>query len=162
VEYHKVTEEIQDLLARNHCWFETFEHVPVKTSEEAAKLRHGYSLRQGAKALIVRVKRSKKDKEFVMIVLSGDLKFDNDKVRKLFGAKDVRFATEGEISALTGGVQVGAVPPFGNLFNLKVFVDPKLLKNKRIVFNAGDRRFSIAMRSEDYRKLVGPQVVDIT
>jgi len=162
MKYHKVTEKIKDLLVANNCWFETFEHEPVRTSEEAAKTRTGYTLQQGAKAMIIRVKKSESDKKFVMLVFPGSLRFDNDKVKLFFGAKDIRFATEEEISNLTGGVQPGGVPPFGNLFELEVVTDPKLFKNEKIVFNAGDRSFSIAMKSQDYKKLVNPEVLDIT
>lgn len=159
--YHKVTELIKDLLIKNRCWFETFEHEAVRTSEQAAKTRQGYTLAQGAKAIILRVKKSEKEKKFVMLILPGHLRFASGKVKKIFQAKDIRFASEEEISLLTGGVQIGGVPPFGNLFNLEVVSDPKLFENEKIVFNAGDPRFSIAMNSDDYRKLVNPQVTDI-
>ena len=159
--YHSVTEIITNTLIESGSWFETFEHEPVRTSEQAAETRPGYLLQQGAKAIIVRVKMSKNDKVFVMLVLPAHLRFDNKKVKDYYGSKDVRFATEQEVLDLTGGVQVGAVPPFGNLFDLEVLVDPQLLENEKIVFNAGDRRFSIAMRSEDYEGLVNPRILDI-
>lgn len=159
--YHKVTSDIVDLLKKNGCWYETFEHEPVKTSEEAAKIRPGYTLHQGAKAMIVRVKKSESEKKFVMLVLPADLRFDNDKVKKYFTSKDIRFATEEEISHITDGVQIGGVPPFGNLFDLEVLADPTLFGNEKIVFNAGDRCFSIAMKSEDYKSLVAPIITDI-
>lgn len=159
--YHKVTSDIVDFLKKNGCWFETFEHEPVKTSEEAAKIRPGYTLHQGAKAMIVRVKKSESEKKFVMLVLPADLRFDNDKVKKNFTSKDIRFATEEEISRITDGVQIGGVPPFGNLFGLEVLADPTLFENEKIVFNAGDRCFSIAMKSEDYKSLVAPIITDI-
>ena len=162
MKYHPVTEDIKNKLIESGSWFETFEHEPVRTSEQAARTRPGYSLQQGAKAIIVRVKKSKKDKVFVMLVLPADLRFDNKKVKDYYQSKDVRFAAEQEVLEITGGVQVGAVPPFGNLFDLEVLVDPKLLENEKIVFNAGDRCFSIAMKSEDYIKLVNPKIVDIT
>ncbi len=159
--YHEVTNKIVNLLKENGCWFETFEHEEVKTSEEAAKTRPNYSLHQGAKAMIIRVKMPIGEKKFVMLVLPGDLRFDNNKVRTVFGAKDVRFATEEEIFNLTGGVQIGGVPPFGNLFGLEVIVDPGVFENEKIVFNAGDRRFSVAMKSEDYKKLVPSKIESI-
>lgn len=160
--YHSVTQEIRDLLTENDCWFETFEHEPVRTSEQAAEVRPGYSLQQGAKAIIVRAKRSGKDKRFVMLVLPAHLRFDNSKVKNLLEAQDIRFATAEEIAQLTGGIELGGVPPFGNLFDVEVIADPKLFENERIVFNAGDRRFSVAMKSADYGELVGPTVADIT
>lgn len=162
MDYHPITKTITDLLTQNSYWFETFEHEPVRTSEEAAKTRPGYTLQQGAKALIVRVKKSETDKKFVMLIVPADLRFDNQKVKDFFGAKDIRFASVEEISKLTNGVQIGGVPPFGNLFNLETIADPKLFENEKIVFNAGDRRFSVAMKSEDFTKLVNPQIVNIT
>lgn len=156
MEYHATVSKILDLLQTNHCWHETFQHEPVRTSEEAARTRPGYTLHQGAKAMIVRVKNPQP--KFVMLVLPADLRFDNAKVKSFLSAKDLRFATEQEIGELTGGVQPGAVPPFGNLFGLDVVVDPTLFENERIVFNAGDRCFSLAMKSEDYKRLVNPQV----
>lgn len=159
--YHPVTNQIIDLLENHQVWFETFEHEPVRTSEEAAKIRDGYTQHQGAKALIVRVKISNVEKKFVMLVTPGDQRFNNRTVKQLFGAKDITFATEAEVLELTGGVKPGGVPPFGNLFKLEVFVDPSLLQNEKIVFNAGDRSFSIGMKSADFITIVAPQVVSI-
>lgn len=153
---HPLVSEITTLLDDKGYWYETFEHDPVRTSEEAAKTRPGYALHHGAKAIILRVKKSKKDKWFVMIVFPAHQKFNNTRVKTYFDAKDIRFATEEEVSTLTNGVQPGGVPPFGNLFNLAVYVTPELFDNERIVFNAGDRRFSLAMKSADYRLLVEP------
>lgn len=159
--YHQVVSKIVELLEKNDCWFEVFEHTPVRTSEEAAKIRHGYDLHQGAKALIVRVKISNTEKKFAMLVCPGNSRFDNDKVKQYFGAKDIRFATEEEVSTITSGVQPGGVPPFGNLFGIEVVVDPTLLFNEKIIFNAGDWSFSIGMKSADYVTIVSPKVENI-
>jgi len=159
--YHPVVSQIIGLLKKSKCWYETFEHEPVRTSEEAAKIRTGYTLHQGAKAMIVRVKKTETDKKFVMLVLPADLRFDNDKVRRLFEAKDIRFAIEQEVSDITDGVQVGGVPPFGNLFKLEIVADSKLFENEKIIFNAGDRRFSIAMKSKNYKDIVSPIIESI-
>ncbi|MCY3780288.1 MAG: hypothetical protein OXG78_08270 [Chloroflexi bacterium] len=153
---HDVTRRIVELLEAEGCWYETFHHQAVRTSEEAAAARPGYSLRQGAKAIILRVKRSNRDKFFVMLVFPADRKFDARRVKAHFGARDIRFASADEVSALTAGVQPGGVPPFGNVFDLPVYAAPELFDLERIVFNAGDRRFSLAMRSADYRRLVCP------
>lgn len=160
MEYHITVTKIIKLLEQSGAWFETFEHEPVRTSEEAAKIRIGYSIKQGAKALIVRVKAAN-EKYFVMLVVPGDMKFSNDKVKKILSAKDIRFATAEEVTELTEGIEFGGVPPFGNLFGLKVIVDQSLFKNEKIVFNAGDRRFSVAMKSVDYKNLVKPEIESI-
>lgn len=159
--YHKTVTDILELLKKNGCWFETFEHEPVVTSEEAADVRHGYSLKQGAKAIIVKIKNSAGNNEFVMLVLPGDKKFSGSKVKKLLRTKDLRFATEEEISKLTGGILIGGIPPFGNLFGIRVFAETTLLENEKIIFNAGDRSFSVAMKTEDYLKMVKPVVEEI-
>jgi prolyl-tRNA editing enzyme YbaK/EbsC (Cys-tRNA(Pro) deacylase) len=83
-------------------------------------------------------------------------------VKSLLGAKDLRFASEQEIGELTRGVQPGAVPPFGNLFELDIVADPALFENKKIVFNAGDRCFSVAMKSEDYKRLANPRIASFS
>lgn len=169
MEYHPLVEKITSLLKDNGFWFETFEHEPVRTSEEAAKIRTGYSLEQGTKALIIKVygrrpsfaKATEGLTNFVMLIVRGSDKFDEKKVKDLLGIKEFRFATEQEVKELTGGVLPGGVPPFGNLFGLKVFVDKKVLNNEKIVFNAGDKRFSIGMYSKDWLKLVGPVLAEI-
>ena len=160
--YHPITKQITDLLQKEHCWFATFEHEPVRTSEEAARVRIGYSLHQGAKAMVIKAKGPTFGEKFVMLVMPADLRFDNEKVKTILSAKETRFATEAEIAEITGGVQIGGVPPFGNLFKLEVLADPTLFTNEKIVFNAGDRSFSVAMNSADYRRLVGPVVAKIT
>ena len=160
---HPVVSEIKSLIEENSMAFEYMEHAPVRTSEEAAKLRPEYTLSQGAKALIVRIKkRAGGGKFFAMFIVPGDIKFDIKKAKELFNAKDIRFATEDEVSEITNGVKVGGVPPFGNLFGLEVYADSKVLDNDKIIFNAGDKRVSIAIDPADYAKLVSPEVVEIT
>ena len=158
VDLHAAVGRIKALLDAEACWYETFEHEPVRTSEEAAAARPGYALRQGAKAIILRVKRSKRDKFFVMLVFPADRKFDSRAVKDYFAARDIRFASEDEVAELTGGIQPGGVPPFGNLFDLPLFATPQLFQVERIVFNAGDRRYSLAMRSADFRRLAQPEL----
>ncbi len=159
--YHPITEKITSILKENNCWFETFEHAPVRTSEEAAKLRTGYTLHQGAKTIIARVRESGKGKRFVMFLVPGDKRFDADKIKSEFGLSDLRFAIESEVAEITGNVLPGGVPPFGNLFGLEVYTDRGVLENEKIIFNAGDRSFSVAMKSEDFVKLVNPKIGSI-
>lgn len=162
MQYHPVVSKITRLLADAGMWYETFEHEPVRTSEEAASVRTGYALAQGAKAIIVRIKVRGVGKKFAMIVVPGDRRFSKSKLERLYDISDVRFATENEVSEITGGVLPGGVPPFGTLFNLEVFADEKIFANERIIFNAGDRSFSVGMKSVDYKTMVSPLVADIT
>lgn len=159
--YHPVVQNIRDLIDEHHFWRETFEHEPVRTSQQAALTRPGYTLRQGAKAMIVKIYRAKTDSNFVMLVFPADKKFNSKKVQSALGIKNLRFATEQEVSEITNGVQVGGVPPFGNLFGLDVYADPSIFQNEKMVFNAGDRGFSLAMKTDDYRAIVKPQITGL-
>ena len=159
--YHKVTDQVTQLLDQHDVWYETFEHEPVLTSEQAAQVRPGYTLHQGAKAIVVRYKDKDKQEQFTMLVLPADLRFDKKKLRKCLGVKNFRFADTQEVERLTGGVLAGGIPPFGNLFGLNVIADPLLFENPKIVFNAGDRCFSVAMLAEDFRNIVRPKIEEI-
>ena len=163
--YHPVVQKIKDLLDTAGVAYKTFEHEAVRTSEEAAALRPEYSLSQGTKALIVRIKKKgvpkAEEKQFVQLVVPGDAKFNPQKVRQALDAKDIRFATEEEVSTITEGVQPGGVPPFGNLFGLAVYMDTACLEHEESIFNAGDRRYSIALKNDDLVAVVKPVVVEL-
>lgn len=161
IDIHSVALLIESILKDGGLWFERFEHEAVRTSEEAAKLRPEYSIRQGTKSLIVKGKRPNEEKRFIMVVVPGDKQFDKHKLRAETGYTDVRFATPDEVAELTKGILPGGVPPFGNLFDLPVFIDANVFENEKIIFNAGDRRVSMAMYSKDYLAIVKPEVRNI-
>lgn len=164
-EYHSVVGQIRELLDQHGVTYQTFEHEAVRTSEEAAALRPEFSLSQGLKALLVRIKKKsvpkEMEKQFVQIVVPGDAKFDPKKARQALNAKDIRFALPEEVEQLTNGVKPGGVPPFGNLFGLEVFAERSCTRHDEVIFNAGDRRYSIAMKSQDYLDVVKPHVVEV-
>ncbi|MDX1765771.1 MAG: YbaK/EbsC family protein [Candidatus Saccharimonadales bacterium] len=157
---HPIAQKIIDELEKYSMWYEAFEHAIVRTSEEANAVRDGYTIKQGTKALIVRVKVRGEGKQFVMIVVPGDKRFHAKKAKDVLNAKDLRFANEDEVHELTGAVKPGGVPPFGNLFDLKVVCDPSVFDEDKLIFNAG-RNYSIGMMSKDYRTLVQPQLEHI-
>lgn len=149
-----VFQKIVALLEKENIKFSICEHEPVFTSEQAAQIR-GSSLKQGAKALVFYA-----DKKPIMIVIAGDRKVDSKKVKSFYGIHDLRLASSDEIEELLEGVKVGAVPPFGDLFNLPVYVDQSLGENKEIVFNAGLHTKSIKMSYQDWFDLVKPTLGD--
>lgn len=161
---HPLSAQIESILRDGGYWYQRFLHEPVRTSEEAARVRPEYTRHQGAKSLIVNARAVTGDplcdKRFIMLVLPGDMQFDKHKVRSALKFDDLRFATEAEVSRITNGVLPGGVPPFGHLFGLPVFVDSRVLANETIIFNAGDRRVSIGMKSADFHIIVAPQVAD--
>jgi Ala-tRNA(Pro) deacylase len=150
-ETRTVTERLEELLQAAEVEYQRLEHAPVFTSEEAARVR-GTPPEAGAKALVVRA-----DERHAHLVLPGDRRVDNARVRALLGTRKVRFVTAEELLELTGCVP-GAVPPFGNLFGIPVLVDAALTHCEQIAFNAGSNAVSIIMRCDDFVRLSGARV----
>ncbi len=146
-----VFENIKNLLDVNKISYKLIEHKPVFTSEDAAKIR-GSSLSLGAKALIM-----KADKKPIMIVVPGDKKVDTSTFKKLYQIKDLEMATREEVKTISG-VEVGAVPPFGNLFKIPLYFDQTIADNKTVFFNAGSHSKSISMKGSDLEKVTKPIV----
>lgn len=158
MKYHPVVYKIRSRLEDNNISYQFFEHEAVRTSEEAQALRPGFSLKQGAKAIILRIKKKAADgqitRPLVMLVMPANTNLDSKRARKMLNSKSISFASKEEAGKATNGVDFGGVPPFGDIFGLEVFVDKALLENEKIIFNCGDRRASIAMKTLDYLNLV--------
>ena len=146
-----VLERLLELLDRSGVDYRVLRHAAVRTSEEAAQVR-GTALASGAKALIC-----KADDRFVLFVMPADLRLDSRAVRKALGARSLRFASGEEVLALTS-LKPGAIPPFGQLFDLPTYCDEALAAQPTINFNAGDRSVSVGMTSKDYLAIERPMV----
>ncbi len=101
------------------------------------------------------------DNGYAMLVLPASMVVDFQELRTALGLTHVRLATETELGQLFPDCDLGAMPPFGNLYNLPVFVDSALLRDERIAFNAGTHRDVVHMRMEDFKRLVSPTVVSV-
>jgi prolyl-tRNA editing enzyme YbaK/EbsC (Cys-tRNA(Pro) deacylase) len=144
---------IVEWLQRENVTFRHVTHEPTFTSEESARAR-GESVKVGGKALLVKV-----GEDFRLFVLSAACKFDSAAVKKHFGVKKIRFAEKEELLALTGLVP-GSVPPFGEpILKLPLYVDPSILANEVIAFNAGSLTDSIIMPAADYVRLAKPEML---
>lgn len=143
-----VYEKIIELLNSNNIKYQALEHEPTPTCEDSARVR-GTSMDQGAKALICFA-----DKQPILIVLPCSYKLDSKVFKNEFKVRDLRFATPEEVFQLTG-LQVGAIPPFGKLFEMPTYIDEKLNTNENIAFNAGDRCKSVIMKYKDYIEASG-------
>lgn len=144
-----VLSDIKKMLDENKIEYKEMHHEAAYTSEESAKARKT-ELRQGAKALIFRA-----DNKYIMAVISADRKIDSKKLKDLSGAKYLEFAKSEDVKKLTG-LEIGSIPPFGNLFGLQVYLDVSLSENETIAFNAGSHTDSILMRYSDYAKIINP------
>ena len=96
-----------------------------------------------------------------MLVLPASKVVDFQEVRDALGCNTARLATETELSRLFPDCDLGAMPPFGNLYNMKVLMDANLLADEQLIFNAGTHRDVVHLSQEDYRRLVKPEVVHL-
>jgi Ala-tRNA(Pro) deacylase len=141
-----LTDRLVSFLRENGADFRTMTHEPVRTSEEAAQVR-GTPLEQGAKALVFRA-----DGKIILLVLPANRRIDTRAFKTAFGVRNLGMVSADELRELTG-LEVGAVPPFGNLIGFPTYVDERLLDLPQISFNAGSRTFSVVMATADYRRL---------
>ncbi len=148
-----VYEQIVAMLKGNHVPFEAYEHEPVYTSQDAAKIRKT-ALHTGVKALVMFA-----DEKPIMVAISGDKKVDMKAFKKQFNVRDLRMATPEEVVKVTS-VPIGAVPPFGHIFGIPLYMDKALKDSKTVVFNAGLHTKSISMSEPDYEKVVRPIIGD--
>jgi len=130
-------------------------HEETYTAPELAEALH-VSGKEFAKVVVVKV-----DNRFVMVVLPANWKVDLRKLREVFRTSHVRLATEEEFQGLFPDCDLGAMPPFGNLYGLEVYVDRSLTADEEIVFQAGTHCDAVRLRYEDFAALVRPAVVEV-
>ena len=145
-------EKVKEFLESSGTEFEVIETPSAYTAQETAERAHipGKEL---AKTVIVRV-----DGAFAMAVLPAPERIDFVLFRGLAAAQGVELATEEEFADLFPDCELGAMPPFGNLYDMKVFVEESLTEDDRIAFYGCDHSRLIRMKYADYEKLVRPQV----
>ena len=146
---------LEEYLRENKVAFTTHEHEPAYTAQQMAAQEH-VSGKITAKAVIV-----KAGEQYVMCVLPAPSKLDLKKAAKVVGAKKARLADENEMAGLFPDVDVGAEPPFGNLYELQTVVDERLIDKPEIVFQSGTHRQAIRMKYADYERLVQPTRADL-
>lgn len=146
-----VYEAIVSMLKSNKLPFDSYEHKAVKTSQEAAAIR-STPLAEGTKALLLYA-----DDRAIMVSVPGDRKLDMKAFKKLYGVKDLRMATPEEVLSVTG-VIIGAVPPFGHIFDIPFYMDAWIRENDYISFNAGLQTKSIRMKEHDFEVISRPTV----
>jgi Ala-tRNA(Pro) deacylase len=138
----------------NEIDYSTLLHSPVFSSADHARLAHLPA------RYIVQTKMMNIDGQFWMAAFSSDRAVRCDLLSALFEGRSVREASAEEILEYIPSSSVDAVPPFGNLYGLRVLADAQLMHGKRIVFSACSRTRSIFMRWIDYERLVHPVVLE--
>ena len=152
-----IHEQLRALLDQEGAVYRVIEHEPEGRTEVIAKIR-GNRIGQSVKSMTLQVRLTRRENIYCLANVPGDCRVDFDGVKSYFNADSVAFAAREKAEALTGCV-IGAIPPFSFNDQLPALVDPLVLENEEIVFNAGRLDRSIMMRLEDYIRIARPQVV---
>ncbi len=147
-----ISEKLKGLLEKEGVQFEHVTHPEVFTTQEVAAVEHE---RGGC---VIKTVVVKGDGDFVLAGVPAALKVDSGALAKLMNAKEVTPAEESEFAHLFPDCEVGAMPPFGNLYDLPLWLDERLTKCEHVVFNAGTHTDTVKMSFSDYERLASPTV----
>lgn len=147
--------KLKEFLDRNQIDYLTISHSRAITAQEIAASAHipGKEL---AKTVMVKV-----DGKLAMAVLPASYQVNFDLLKAAAHTRDVELATEAEFRQKFPTCEVGAMPPFGNLYGLDVYVAEKLAEDDIIAFNAGSHTELIQMDYADFHRLVKPNIVQM-
>lgn len=148
-------QKLKDYLNSNDVRYVTISHSPAYSSQEIAEAAH-VSGNELAKTVMIKV-----GGELAMAVLPGSRTVNFDKLSAGLGAT-VEMATESEFEDCFPDCEIGAMPPFGPLYGLDVYVDPTLAEDEEIAFNAGSHSELIRLAFADYERLATPKFIDFT
>lgn len=150
-----IATKVTDYLGRAGVKFETIEHPVAYTASEVAASAHVVG-RDFAKTVIVNL-----DGDLAMVVLPASRRLILSDLREMLGTENVRLATEAEFRDAFPDCEVGAMPPFGNLYGMRVYVASTLANEKTIAFNAGIHTEVVQMPYEEFARLVHPIMLDL-
>lgn len=144
-----VSARLKTFLDDNRIHYTVMTHTPAYTAQAAAATLHvpGKEL---AKTVVLRA-----GEDTLLAVLPASHHVSLKKLGAIVG-KPVRLATEQEFADLFSECELGAMPPFGQLYNLPVYMDETLTADEEIIFNAGTHRDAVRMRYEDFARLAKP------
>ncbi len=145
-----------DYLDRNNIKYVTIRHSAAFTAQEVAASAHirGKEL---AKTVLIKI-----DGKMVMAVLPASDKIDFDTLKNSLSAENTRLAYEQEFIDKFPDCEIGAMPPFGNLYGIDVYVAKSLTKDDEIVFNACSHSMLIKLSYKDYETLVKPKILEFS
>lgn len=147
-------ERLEKYFRDNGVKFQAMTHPTVYTAQEVAAEQHVPG-KQVAKVVMVQA-----EGEMVMLVLPASSRIDFQKLSSALGKKGPHLAKEEEFERVFPDCEVGAMPPFGNLYNVSVYVDRSLTEDSEIVFQAGTHTETMKVRFADYERLVKSQVAE--
>ncbi len=145
--------KLREFLDQQQVGYTHTVHPLAYTAREVASVEH-IPPREVAKTVVFLDEQG-----YGMAVLPADSVIDLEQLRMDLGLSRLRLATEPELAELFPGCDLGAMPPFGNLFGLPVYVDSRLASEDMIAFNAGTHHDVVHMHYRDFANLVNPAVV---
>ena len=149
-------QRLKEFLDGHHVKYVTVSHSPAYTAQEIAASAH-IKGRELAKTVMIKI-----DGEMAMAVLPASFQVDLFGLMESFAAEKVELASEAEFKGLFPGCEVGAMPPFGNLYDMDVFVAEELTADEEIAFNAGSHTELVKLAYQDFAKLVKPRVLEFS
>ena len=151
--------KLRKYLDDNRIKYVVISHSTAYTAQDVAEAAHIRG-KEIAKTVIVNV--DGEDGRMAMVVLPASCRIDFAILKELTGAEAVELATEDDFMDAFPDCEIGAMPPFGNLYHIPVYVARKLSEDEDIAFNAGTHRELIKMKYRDFERLVKPKVFDLT
>ncbi len=148
--------KLKEFLDHQRVKYVSIRHSPAFTAQEVAASAH-LSGKEVAKTVMVKI-----DGKMAMLVLPANRKVIIQDLRESSGAREAKFASEQEFKAMFPDCETGAMPPFGNLYGMDVYVAPSLTEDAQIAFNAGTHAELIQMAYTDFAKLVNPKLMRFT
>jgi len=145
--------KLKEFLDGKKVKYVTLKHSPAYTAQEVASSAH-IKGKELAKTVIIKI-----DGTMAMAVLPASYRVDLDALKEAAKAKKVELASEKEFKDLFPECETGAMPPFGNLYEMDVYVSSSLAEDENIAFNAGTHTELIQLPYEDFKKLTEPKVV---
>ena len=148
-------QKLKELLDANGVKYVAISHSRAYTAQEIAATAH-VSGKELAKTVMVKL-----DGKMAMAVLPASFALDLNLLRQVAGGAKVELACEAEFQGLFPGCETGAMPPFGNLYGMDVFVAEKLREDEQIAFNAGSHTELIQLAYKDFERLVKPKIAKL-
>ncbi len=146
-------------LDQHNAQYRLIDHAPEGRTEIVSQLRRN-ALSQAAKCIVLMVKIGKKVTKYILAVIPGDARLDLNAVKALLQGTYIAFASSDIAEKLAGSV-AGTILPFSFNAELELLVDPSLLENDEIFFNAARLDRSMALKTSDYVTLAKPRVEPI-
>jgi Ala-tRNA(Pro) deacylase len=144
---------VKQFLDENNVRYTTVAHSPAFTAQEIAASAHVPG-RELAKTVMVKL-----DGRMAMAVLPASLRVDLERLAAGAGVERAELAGEAEFRDLFGDCEIGAMPPFGNLYDLDVYVDESLSEDEEIAFNAGTHAELIRLAYAEFVRLTEPRLL---